>query len=500
LALAPFFERIYGAIGGHLSVSRESLIASLSEVSIGVRCGDNLTSNDKWIAELTTNMLARLYPRLAISGPDPFFSKLQELTSKVNPNIEFATGSPDATTICISVGASDDALYPNASGWVARLDHSYKNRKGPTNPYAAASAAAFACAELFRRVFLKTSPEPDVCVSLLDFSTDRGLDLELPKSSLGDVLVAGLGAVGNAAVWSLARHRNLQGRLWLVDEEEMTLLNMQRYVLGMFADVSRPKVLLAQDALRDTRLSVEPSKMTLENFVQARGRLDIATLCISVDNVPSRRSAQGLLPKLIVNGWTGDQGLGASWHLFSRDAACLACLYHPHGQGLSATEQAARALGLSSDRATFLWVTRQPLSQDDIKAAAQSLGVTEDKLGPWRNKSLGELYTDLVCGAMPLDVTGVGRLETVPLVHQSVLAGILMAAELVKRTDRKLAALSQVETLVSWDDVLRPPPALWKKPRAREVGCICGDPDYQTIYRSKWGIAQKRRRQSRSPV
>jgi len=494
LALAPFFERIYGAIGGHLSVSRESLITSLSEASIGLSCGNHLTSNDKWIAELATNMLARLYPRLAISGPDPFSSKLRELAAKINPEIEFATESPDETTICISVGASEAALYPNSSGWVARLSHSYRNRKGPANPYAAATAAAFACAELFRRVFLKASSEQDVSVSLLDFSRDGGVDLELLQSSVGDVLVAGLGAVGNAAVWSLARHRNLQGRLWLVDEEELTLLNLQRYVLGTLADVSQPKVQLAQDALRKTELSIEPSKMTLEDFVQGRGSMDIATICISVDNVASRRSAQALLPKLIVNGWTGDQGLGASWHVFSRDAACLACLYHPHGQGRSATEQAARALGLSFDRATFLWVTRQPLSQEDLRTAAQSLGVVEEKLEPWRNKSLGDLYTDLVCGTMPLDVTGVGRLEMVPLVHQSVLAGVLMAAELVKRTDRKLSALSEVEPLVSWDDILRPPPTLWTKPRPRETGCICGDSDYQTVYRSKWAIAEKRRR------
>jgi len=499
LALAPFFERIYGAVGAHLSVSRESLIASLSEVTIGIRFGDHLTSNSKWIAELATNMLARLYPRMAISGPDPLASNLRKLATKVNPEIEFASSSPDATTVCIGIKGSNDALYPSASGWVAQLKHSYVHREGPTNPYAAAAAATFACAELFRRIFLKITPEKDVSVSLLDFSSGAGLAMDLPEGSLGDVLVAGLGAVGSAAMWPLARHRNLRGHVWLVDEEEITLLNLQRYVLGMLTDVSRPKVLLAQDALRDTRLSVEAAKTTLEAFAQARGRMDIPTICISVDNVPTRRSAQGLLPKLIVNGWTGEQGLGASWHLFSRDAACLACLYHPHGQGLSATEQAARALGLPSDRATFLWVTRQPLSQDDIKAAARSLGVSEEKLGPWQNKSLGDLYTDLVCGAVPLDVAGVGRLETVPLVHQSVLAGILMAAELVKRTNRKLAAISESESLVSWEDILRPPPQLWTKPRAREAGCICGDSDYQTVYHAKWKKS-RRPTQSRSPV
>ena len=436
-------------------------------------------------------MMARLYPRLAISGPKKLSSTLREIASRINPDIEFTTHSKASNTVCVGVAGSEGALYPNASGWVARLNHSYRKQIGAANPYAAATAAALGCAELFRRIFLKSSMEQDVSVSLLDFSADCGSDLELVNGTIGEVLFAGVGAVGNAAIWALARHTKLQGRVWLVDEEELTLLNLQRYVLGMFLDVSRPKVELAKDALRDTKLSVEASQLTLENFVQRRGQMDIETISISVDNVASRRSAQGLLPRLVVNGWTGDQGLGASWHVFSRDAACLACLYHPHGEGLSATEQAARALGLSLDRANFLWVTRQPLSQEDIRAAATTLGVTEDKLEPWRNKPLGDFYTDLVCGAVPLDVTGVGRLETVPLVHQSVLAAVLMAAELVKRTDRRLASLSQVEPLVSWDDILRPPPALWRKPRAREAGCICGDSNYQSVYRSKWGNLKK---------
>lgn len=208
---------------------------------------------------------------------------------------------------------------------------------------------------------------------------------------------------------------------------------------------------------------------------------------VSVDNVDGRRSAQALLPRLVVNGWTGDQALGASWHVFSRDAACLACLYHPHRQGSSAVEQAAKALGLSHDRTALLWVSRQPLSSDDIKAVAKSLGVKESALKPWRSKSLGDIYTDVVCGAVPLDVTGVGKIETVPLAHQSALAGILMAAELLKRTQPELASLAQPEPLISWDDILRPPPPIWGKPRAREKGCICGDPDYQSVYRRKWG-------------
>src|SRR5205823_3771062 len=108
--------------------------------------------------------------------------------------------------------------------------------------------------------------------------------------------------------------------------------------------------------------------------------------------------------------------------------------YHPHNQGLSQTEQAARALGLKPDRAALLWVTRVPLSEDDIASAANKLGIDREALKPWNGKSLGDLYTDVVCGAVPISLPVSSRVETVPLAHQSALAGVLMAAELIKRT------------------------------------------------------------------
>jgi hypothetical protein len=412
---------------------------------------------------------------------------LKQLALRINPNIEFKQNSPGPTSICVGSAKCADAILPSSSGWVACLSHARTQRSGPENPYAAGAAASLACAELFRRIFLKTGTERDVKISLLEFGSKAGSDLALKSVNLRDVVFAGVGAIGNAAIWAFARHSKLKGHVWLVDSEDLTLFNLQRYVLGTDADISRSKVQLAQQTLSGTALAIDVRQTSLEQFADERKGIDIPTICISVDNVETRRSAQALLPRLIVNGWTGDQALGASWHALSRDAACLACLYQPRGQGLSATEQAARALGLPVERAAFLWVSRQPMTDDDLKAAAQHLGVGETDLGPWRGKPLGDLYTDVVCGAVPLDVTGLGRVETVPLAHQSALAGFLMAAELVKRTSRGLSVLAQTESLVSWDDVLRPPPTIWTKPRSRESGCICGDSDYQDIYRKKWG-------------
>lgn len=487
MGLAPFFERVYGALGGHLAISRKSLTLALAKVVVGIRCGPNPSRNDIWIAELSTNLLVRLYPQIDISGPDEqHVLALKKLAKEINPKIGLVNDAPDATTICIGSATAEGAIFPSASGWVARVNHTPSQRVGPSNPYAAGAAAAMACAELFRRIFLKSEAERDVSVSLLNFDEDTGANLELIEADISNVLFVGVGAVGNAALWVLARDTQTHGRLLLVDGEDVTLSNLQRYVLTSFADVGHSKVLLGQESLSEGNLIVETIQSTLEQYIETQGAIDIPVTVVSVDNVDGRRSAQALLPKLIINGWTGDQALGTSWHIFSSEAACLACLYHPHGQGSSAVEQAAKTFGLPHDRAAILWMTRQPLSSDDIKIAAKSLGVKESVLKPWLTKSLGDIYTDVVCGAVPLDVTGVGKVETVPLAHQSALAGILMAAELLKRTQPELMALSQPEPLISWDDILRAPPTIWGKPRAREKGCICGDPDYQKVYAKKW--------------
>jgi hypothetical protein len=490
MALAPFFEKIYSAVGGHLSVSRDDLESSLRGVVVGIRIAPKLSQNDFWIAELATNLLARLYPIIAISGSERHAKELKSLALRINPNIEILSGAHPDLTIGVGPVQGGAVLRPSASGWVARLSHLNYLGSGPPNPYAAGAAAAFAAAEIFRRVFTGALQENDVAISLLDFQAASGLESELISSSIGEVLFVAVGAIGNAALWALSRDKRRSGRLTLIDHEQLELSNLQRYVLGTLEDVNRniEKVLIGRRELTGSQLDVDTIHTSLEEYADREQGIKKATICISVDNIPTRRTAQAFLPQLIVNGWTGDQALGASWHVFSREAACLACLYHPHGEGLSQTEQAARALGLSSDRASVLWITRLPLSEEDIATAAAKLGVGFGTLAPWRGKSLGDLYTDVVCGAVPISLPITNRVETVPLAHQSALAGILMAAELVKRTEPALAAASQQEPLVSWDNILGPPPEVWPKPRAREKGCICGDHDYQQIYRSKWGL------------
>ncbi len=498
MALAPFFQRAAIAAGRHLAVTPASLDGvlgdSLVEVWVGSGCR---AGNDHWTAELLVNLLARLYPRLSIHGDKRTVRWLSDLALAISPNIELeATGA--SRTVCVALGGAPTGglvLTGAASGWVATCGWAEQAMRSPrdaSNPYSAGAVASLLAGEVFREMFSDSVPRPGRAptrrFSLLDFR-EGGEAQAIGSTSLGTVAAVGLGAVGSAAAWAWARHPDLQGELHLVEPQELELSNLQRYVLPRFTDVGRPKVDIVESALARGGLRLEKHRCDLATFAgQYAGSFAVPTVCVSVDNAAGRREAQALLPRLVLNGWTSDTGLGASWHRLGRsEEPCLACLYHPDGVGLSQTELVARALGLAPMRAAELWIRSAAPSADDLKVMAAHLGTTVEQLAAWGLKPLQEVYSDLVCGSAALQLPTTDHAESVPLAHQSVMAGILMAAEAVKRTSAELEARSQRRALAVWDDVLRPAPTTWEQPRARHARCICGDQDYLAAYRNKWG-------------
>ncbi len=321
----------------------------------------------------------------------------------------------------------------------------------------------------------------------MDYSAEAGRTEQLPSINIGEVAVAGIGAVGNPALWAWARHQGLSGELHLIDPEDVELSNLQRYILPTYLDVEMGKVQLAQRELQSTNLTIKLWPCSLEDFASNYPGIEkLPSICVSVDNVDGRRTAQALLPRLLVNGWTSDSGLGTSWHRFLGKSACLGCLYHPKGPSLSQTELAAKALGISHNKLAMLWVKETPLGRAEIQAVEAYLGLQKGKLADWVGRRVQDVYSGVICGQVGVGLKGVGRIATVPLAHQSVLAGILMAAELVKRSSTELEEICQIAPFIIWDDVMREPPKYWATNRVKEKECFCNDEDYLNAYSSKW--------------
>ncbi len=496
MPLAPFFSRTYSAVGAHLGVTRQQLENTLTDIIVGVCAGSDCRApgNNLWTAELLVNILSRLYPTLDLSGDDEVCKHLSALALDINPQIQI-TSKPKTSVITVCVGeesSNGNSFHAFTRGWVASLCKDAPAKvKANDNPYAAGVTAALAASHIFQSLFIQDSstafPQPDLNLSLLDYGSSAGSKSVLPPVDLGEVAMVGLGAVGNPAIWAFAKHAELQGNLHLIDPENIELSNLQRYCLPRISDVEMGKVALAARELEDTKLGYTLWPCTIEDFAQQYEKIgNLSTVCVSVDNVDGRRTAQALLPKLVVNGWTSDSGLGASWHRFLDSHACLGCLYHPSQPILSQTEIAAEALGLPHEKVTMLYVSETGLEKEEIAIVEVHLELEKGALKEWIGRRVQDVFTSVVCGQVGVDLPGLNKIATVPLAHQSVLAGLFMAAELVKRSVPSLESKSQKAPLIMWDDVLRPPPTHWTAMRAKNPDCFCGDEIYTATYRQKW--------------
>jgi hypothetical protein len=74
---------------------------------------------------------------------------------------------------------------------------------------------------------------------------------------------------------------------------------------------------------------------------------------------------------------------------------------------------------------------------------------------------------------------------SVPLAHQSALAGILLATWLIVDRVPELRALRPSATQARYD-VLRGGVQVWPRSRGREERCICCDSDFRSAYTQQW--------------
>lgn len=137
--------------------------------------------------------------------------------------------------------------------------------------------------------------------------------------------------------------------------------------------------------------------------------------------------------------------------------------------------------------------TGQGLSRRLLEAVAAGLDRPVNDVLVYEGRRVRDLYVEGVCGGglISLGSTGSPRQELhVPLAHQSALAGVLLAAALVRRSlsvDAEGTSITRIDILGAVSDHLTQP-AL----KAGNGFCICEDSDYLTAYRAKYGADRAR--------
>jgi Prokaryotic E2 family C/ThiF family len=495
MALADYYGRGALAAAQVLEGFDEARFRTrLEEFPIGVAFdAESLTPEGETLLDLLVRLLARLYPHLTLRGPSRHVRALAELATSVNPAIEIG----GECRVGVSLGRVKDpfetTFYAGASRWDALLSTTRPQPIGDSeNPFGAGAAACLAAGNVFRRVFFTdwhASVDPSVRFSTLHLDrVDRATRGPGGRWQLDDeAVIVGVGAVGNAAAWALAR-APLLGAIHLVDPEAIELGNLQRYVLTRRSDEAKAKVELAASV--PTRgLSMIPHHLTLAQFLSRHGYAWDYFL-LALDTARDRRSAQAALPRWIANAWTQPGDLGVSVHpRFGFAGACVACLYLPDGRVPNEDELVSQTLNvpqLQMDIRTLLY-NGAPLQRDFLEVVAGAVNRPIDALLPFEGRSIRDLYVEGFCGGAVIPLGEAGRPPQelhVPLAHQSALAGVLLAAALVRSAlgaDPPITSATRLNMLQGVGSDLTQP----VQPR-RDGRCLCDDRVFCDRYLAKY--------------
>lgn len=522
MSLPRFFSRVNDSIGPLLS-ARADVRTFLAGKVVSLQAPTDLEQHHLHVAGflLLANLCARLYPCIHVVASPRIADEARALVLRINPACDVTTGdlktTADATLAwcCSGPPPSADKIVVAPAGWDVLMDLPDSGSVHSTNMLASLAAAAIAAAAIFRRVFVellpqgRTGAEPGQ-FNVLTHKAEATALPELPSDiPLGRVHLVGAGAVGQAAIYALARV-SATGSITVVDPEAITLSNLQRYVLTLDADEGVSKCAIAERALVGTRL--ECVRVEGEWSIDLLETESAEVICAAVDSEDVRIGLQASLPRRVYNAWTQPADIGWSRHEQFGVEPCAACLYWPTGPRPSYHELVAMALRQHELRVlahlTFRLPVDVPLQPGQIPQLADipvpddapswssrsllddvavGLGIDADNLRSWRGRSIQELYRDGICGGALIRArTGAVPTEmAVPLAHQSVLAGIMLAAQLIVAAHPELLPYRS-EGIEARLDLLAPFPQIAIRPRQRTPECICSDTDFISRYRAKW--------------
>lgn len=518
MALARYFDKAALSISSLLRGADHDWVRGRLSGQVVKVCYDGTAASSqegRWTLELLISLLARLYPSIAvepIADADPALAeRLWDRARVINRLIDRAHGVPATHTVVVGETAVldvDRVLYAGSSGWAMKTSSAGPVGCGTTDvPYGAGAAACVAAAWVFRQVFgdlLPDSPQqqsadPDaLTLSLLDFTADTSGDPMPTDIDVRDAFLVGVGAIGNAAVWALARTPKLSGRLYLVDGERVDPSNVQRYVLTDEddEDASKPEIgrrewSRASGAVRG--LDVISLPFHWPEYMVRRGHYLVDRALLALDSAEARIAVQASLPRWIANSWTQPENLGISRHEFLGNAPCVACLYLPKAQRPNRDQLVAAAIR-AEGQAEIMEVRRLlhtgvPMGEEFVSRVAERFGIECSALLLYASQSLDAFYVGAVCGGVLLRLgADTGSPAEVPMAFQSAFAGILLAAELVADAGQLRRTPLPARTEF---DLLRAPALLGLRPHLPErkdgTGrCICRDPVFRSVYASKY--------------
>jgi hypothetical protein len=522
MSLPRFLDRVIDAAAPALGgLDRGAVRARLEDTSVALVAGTgSLDSATETGFLLAANLAARLYPSVYLEGAPELVARARNEIVLVNPACDISEEAAHVSATLLYGGATgsseENIVRAAASGWNVYVDEQPDVEAPAATAAGALAAAVTGVSELFRIVFAgelaergRRGPQPGA-FNLVTLG-DPTFELAQPINfELGEFALVGAGAIGQAAAHTLAAS-GARGTMVAVDHEKVALSNLQRYVLTHDSDVAAVKVELLRARLAGSAIEVVPVCSEWHAELADRKR----STMVALDSPEARIAVQASLPGEIYNAWTQPADVGWSRHERFGVDPCLACLYWPDRPRPSSYQMIAEAFRQHPLRVLGYLARRLPAGlplPPDVGGAAlpdppttpedlarwtqvpiiadiaAGAGVELSALDGWGERPLADLYQEGICGGALLHLNvGVAPHEVlVPLAHQSVLAGVMLAVQLIVGSCPELRAARAFGTEGRYD-VLAGLPQHLQRPRQRTDGCLCGDPVFQAVYRKSLG-------------
>jgi hypothetical protein len=293
---------------------------------------------------------------------------------------------------------------------------------------------------------------------------------------LGRAYLAGAGAIGNGLLWA-ARYLDIRGQLDLVDDDRVASGNLNRQIWFDTDDIGKPKVerLAAHAQPFMPFLKLVPRQSRLQDLAEKSEGPWLGKLIVAVDSRRARRALQNEFPREVFDASTTDiREIVVHHNIQPTDVACLSCIYEPDQEELSREQHIADHLGVTLEAVRS---ERISTASAQIIAARFSILNAADLVGT----AYDSLFKRL-CAESALQ-TLEGKRVVAPFAFVSVLAGTILALELVRRQAIGSSENDNYWRLSPW----HPPFARRRMLRPRQTNCaFCGNAVLRKVNESMW--------------
>lgn len=294
---------------------------------------------------------------------------------------------------------------------------------------------------------------------------------------LSDTYMAGAGAIGNGLLRA-GRHIDIRGQLNIADNDFVDDTNLQRQIFFTDDDIGAPKATaLATNAQPYfPNLELIPHDCRLQALRATDDDRWLKRLIVCVDSRRARRQLQDEIAGEVFDASTTDiREVIVHYHKQPTIDACMSCVYYADNREVQREDLLAAGLGLSIEQ------VRQP--EIDRRAADAIIQYLALKIAP-------ESFVGLPCDTLFKQLCGEGQLTVAPdkqilapFAFVSVLAGALLAIELVRRRTNLRRHEDNFWRVSAW----APPLTSLRARRKRRAHCeFCGNSNLLAASQVLW--------------